>query len=245
MRFGDNRARQRMSGEMGDGRGESQHAVFGLFFECRDPRDEERAFGERAGFIESKLGRAREILDSDAATKQNAATRGGGNRNKNGGRHRENKGAGRRDDEHCHGAVKRVCHRTLQDEQSREDNRAEGKREPRIPAAERIGEALRGRLLLLGRFDERKDAAERAFLERACGADDALAIDVQRAAADEIAELFRNRNCFAGQRRFIHGRRAVDQNAVNGQKLAGFDEELVASRDLLDGNFNPAFSIAP
>lgn len=199
-RFRHDCASERMRGKMRDGRGGLKDAVFGLFFERGNSRNEKRALGQRAGLVEGALRGAREIFDRDAATEKDAAPGRGRDGDQNGGGNRQNQCAGRRHHEHRHGAIERVADWPIDQEQDREDDSAERQRDPGVNAAERIGETLGRGLLSLRGFDQRQDAVERTFLERPRGANDALPVDVQRAAANVIAGLLGNRQRFAGKR---------------------------------------------
>ena len=88
-------------------------------------------------------------------------------------------------------------------EQNDKDNRGQRKRDPRVVSAKVVGETLRRRFLLLRHFNQSKNPAKRALPQPARRANDRLAVEIERAAAHRIADLFYDRNRFASQRRFI------------------------------------------
>ena len=100
--------------------------------------------------------------------------------------------------------------RTMHHEQDDKHNRGQRKRDPRVVTAKVVRETLRRRFLLLRHFNQPKNPAKRALLQSARHANHRLAVEIERAAAHRVTDLFYDRNRFASQRRFIGGRRAFD-----------------------------------
>ena len=196
--------------------------IFGFASEGGDLATTSVPFVSVPGFIEGKLRYAGEIFDCDTAAKQNAA------------RARRLRSRpewptesitparkAMRHDEHSHGAIKRVWDGPVRGQQKHnKHNRTQRKCDPGVITAERIGESLCWRLLLLRTSISATNAIERALLQRRGRMNDCLAVEIKCAAADRIADLFQYRNCFAGQRGFIGGCRSFNYHAIDWKKFA-------------------------
>ena len=104
--------------------------------------------------------------------------------------------------------------------------------------ADAIGELLHGSSRGLRLFDEAHHLAENAVGADGGGAVFEGAVEIERAADDAIAGLSRDGERFAGDQRFVDGGDAGEDEAVDGDALAGTEDDDVAGDDLGEGNFD-------
>src|SRR5262249_11670715 len=129
--------------------------------------------------------------------------------------------------------------------QGHKDNRGQRKRNPRVVTAKLVCEALSRCFLLLRHFNQPKNPAERALSQSARDANHRLAVEIERATAYRVPDLFYNRNRLARQCRFVGGRRTFDHYAVHWKKFARFHEQLVSNLHFLNRSFYPTTVLTP
>ena len=97
-----------------------------------------------------------------------------------------------------------------------------------------VGEPLHRRLAGLGVLDEAGDLGELGVGADAGGAHDEPPAGVDGGAGDGVAGADLDRHRLAGEQRGVDRRRALLDDAVGGDLLAGPDDEAVADGELVD-----------
>ena len=97
-----------------------------------------------------------------------------------------------------------------------------------------VGQALDRRLRALGALDEVDDPGQRGVAPDAGRAHDERAGRVERRADDLVARPDVDRDRLAGQHRLVDRRAALDDDAVDRDRLARPDAQQVADRDGLE-----------
>ena len=86
----------------------------------------------------------------------------------------------------------------------------------------------------LGVLDQADDLGQGAVGADGGGADDEGAGAVEGGADDGVADGLVDRGALAGEHRLVDGRGALDDDAVDGEVLAGADPDEVADGDLVE-----------
>ncbi len=100
-----------------------------------------------------------------------------------------------------------------------------------------VDQPLDRRLVGLGVFDHANDAGQGRPLADGSGADGQETAAVDRCAADPFSRPLGDRGGFASEHRFVNRPFAVFDDAVNGNPLAGFDQNQVADLQGTGRNF--------
>ena len=104
------------------------------------------------------------------------------------------------------------------------------------PRRDLVGEALHRRLRALGVLDEAHDLRQRRVLADGAGPDTRLPVRLSGGADDDVAGGLLDRHALPGQHALVDAGRAVLDDAVDGDLLAGPDPDQVADDDVLDGD---------
>ena len=104
--------------------------------------------------------------------------------------------------------------------------------------ADAVGELLHGRARGLRLFDEAHHLAEDAVGADGGGAVFERAVEIERATDDAIAGLADDGEGFAGDQGFVDGGDAGEDDAIDGDALAGTEHDDVSGDDLRERNFD-------
>ena len=192
------------------------------------------AGGDRAGLVEHDRVDAARRLEDLRALDQQAELGAAAGADEQRGRRREAERARAGDDQHRDGGGEGELGRLAgaEPEAERRDGEADDDRDE--DARDAVGEPLDGRLAGLGLGHEPRDLRERGVGADPGRAHDEAAAGVDRRARDLVAGLLLDRHRLAGEQRLVDGARALLDDAVGGDLLAGPDDEAVADGELLD-----------
>eukprot|EP00982_Pelagococcus_subviridis_P008541 30850-Pelagococcus_subviridis.AAC.23 len=247
---GDDRERERVPAVLLDGRGEREDVVLAEVAPLR--RDhalhDRPAQRQRARLIEHDGVHLVRALQHVATAYQQPVPRAQRRPHEHRGRRREPERAGARDDEHARGELQTEKQRTVRAGDNRGgERRGEQLRAHRGPKRERrrarahdavhelpgdfVREPLHGGLALLRRLDHPHDARDGRLLAAVDHLDDDGAVQVHRPGRDVVSGAFRARYRLAVDRGLVHLTRALDDDAVHGDAIAGQDDDVVARLD--------------
>lgn len=239
----DDGAGEGMGGEAFDAEGEAGDVRFAAGRKAFDGIDAQFAGGEGAGLVHGDDIDVGEFFDGRSTAEEDAMAGAVGDGGEDGGRDGEDEGAGGGDDEEGHGQVKGAGavggadpRRAAGGPPDEEHEDGEAQDPDGVAGAEAVGEPLGGGFEALGIADEADDALEGAGFGGAEGDGFDGAPEVEGAAEDGVADLFVHGNGFAGEVGFVGGGPAEGDLGIDGEEVAGFEQEPVAGAEVVDGD---------
>ena len=219
----------------------------------QDVGDARLSFGERSRLVERQRGQRAEIFERATAFDQHAAARRTRNARQDGARRRDRERARACRDKDRHGAIEAVAERLVDNDPGEEQDEHKREHARHEDALELVGEALGRRFLRFRLAHHLHDLGERG-IGRKTGyrdLDRAIAVDGAREDAIFCVECIGlcrglrtighrflvDGDALAGNRGLVDRRAANDDEAVGGKTLVGLDDDGVANRQLLDGDF--------
>ena len=191
------------------------------------------AVGEGASLVKDNgvyLGQGLKVV---RALDQYADFRGAADAAEEGERHADDQRAGAGDNEEGEAAQDPVGPSTGHDASAEREQHGRTRDGRRVHAGEARDEVLGPRLLLAGVFDQLEDTAHRRLAKRLDCAHVHDAGQVDASGDDLVAALHMARDRFAGERRGVELRGAIDDDAVDGHALAGLDHDGAADLDVI------------
>ncbi|MNE00361.1 hypothetical protein D3C80_927690 [compost metagenome] len=194
------------------------------------------AGGQGAGLVEGDDLDPLQGLQGLALAEQDAQLGGAAHADHDGGRSGQTHGAGAGDDQHRDSgdqghAERRIGREQIPDGEGQDGDAHDDRHEP---AGDAIHQGLNGQLGALGGFDHADDLGQHGFGADLLRLEAEGARGVQGAADDLGAGGLLNRDGFAGQHGFVEIGRALGHHAVDGDALAGADDDDVAGLDGVD-----------
>ena len=209
--------------------------------------------GERSRLVERQRGQRAEIFERATAFDQHAAARRTRNARQDGARRRDGQRARACRDEDRHGAIEAVAEWLVDNDPGEEQDEHEREHARHEDALELVGEALGRRFLRLRFAHHLHDLGERRIggktgyrdLDRAIAVDGAREDTIFPVECVGLCRSLRaighrflvNGDALAGNRGLVDRRAANDDEAVGSKSLIGLDDDGVANRQLLDGDF--------
>ena len=227
-----------MLGVAFDRGGGGEDVVAGVAGQEGDVAQGGRAAGERAGLVEDDRIDGGEALDRLGGAEEHAQLGGAPAARHDGGGGGEAERAGAGDDEHRDGVERREGEggRRPHGQPEQEGGGGDDQHGGHEDAGDAVGEGLHGGLGGLGRLDEGDDAGEHGVGADLCGAHAEGAGAVDRRAEDLRAGGLVDGHALAREHRLIDRAGAGQDDAVDGDLVAGADEHDVAGADLIDGH---------
>ncbi len=194
------------------------------------------AFGDGAGLVEHDRLKRLSRLERGAVADQHAVLRALAGADHDRGRGRQAQGARTGDDQHGDRVDQGIVQGRLRSGEQPDDERHPGDRHDgrHEPARDQVGEAGDRRPRALGLLDEPHDLGERRLGADPRGPQGERAARVQRRADDLVAWSLHDGQRLAGEHRFVDGRGALDDDAVDRHLLTGSHAHDVVVADLGD-----------
>ena len=198
------------------------------------------AFAQRAGFVEDSGVDGGEVFDGVSAAGEESAFGQRGQRGPEGDGRGEAHGA-RAGDEEDGEAVEDAGDPAAVERPTDGGEGGDDEDEREEPRDEAVGFALDAAGICAGFLDGLEEGVEAAGASARGGGEAQGAVFDATAGEDGIAGAFDHGVGLAGERGFADQGHAIGHASVDGDALAGADEDLVARRDAIDGD---AFAVA-
>ena len=215
----------------------AEQLVFSVTGERANRVKRQPARGHRAGLVEGHDANRGQPLQMDAALHEN--TLPGGTRERRHDRHRRrnHERTRTRDDQQHERAIQPDVERLAgHHERHRRDECGQYDNGRRVPGGESIDERLQRRALGLRGLHEVDDPRERGVAPAARDSNGERAMTVDRAGEHFVAFGFLDRQRFSGDRRLVHLRVPVANNAVERKLLTGADNHQCTGGHALDAD---------
>ena len=192
------------------------------------------AAGDGAGLIEHHGAHVAQILQRLGALKQNAHLGALAGAHHNGDGRGQAECARAADHQHGHGGGERLVYAAGQRHPYRKGHGRDHEHHGHKHAGDLVGQAGDGRLGGVGVLDELDDFGKRRVGAHACGTEGKRTGAVDGGGVDGVAGGLFHGDGLAGERTLVHGRRALEYHAVDGDRLAGAHAQDLAGKDTVD-----------
>ena len=219
---------------------EPQHLLLGQIAQGHHVGHPEPPLGEGARLVEDhRLQIARPLERRPVADEETVLGRElGADRHHQ--RHREPEGVRAGDDHHRDHPLERPFEGIAQGQPAHEGDGAAPEGDPGQPVGGAVGDVLGPGAGLLGLAYHLDDLGEVGLVAGLADLDDHRPLAVDGTTDDLVALLLVDRLGFAGQHRFVEARAALDDDAVDGDLLAGTDQHPITGPQLGDRHLHGA-----